>query len=199
MTAKIEYTDIVKNPIDMSRNCIVDRITHQVHWFICHNNFITIVNTVNNTNEIFSLDDLSELNKKYCYAEYHVLKKIELRNKTTTKLTAYLNANGYDIADTKNKKFDVLLFAQQQFDAGYIELVYRAIISIDDVEFLLGTCDILRILNLKDDKIYDADEMYVSYHEQEERYIKQTTNVTKSIETQIKISKLVSIESGNVV
>ena len=64
MTAKIEYTDIVKNPIDMSRNCIVDRITHQVHWFICHNNFITVVNTVKNTNEVFSLEDLSKLNKK---------------------------------------------------------------------------------------------------------------------------------------
>lgn len=199
MTAKIEYTDIVKNPIDMSRNCIVDRITHQVHWFICHNSFITVVNTVNNTNEVFSLDDLSELNKKYCYAEYHILKKVMLRNKTTTKLTAYLKENGYYDAVTKDKIFEVLLHVQREFDLGNIDLEYRAIVSIDSVEFMLSILGNLRILNTDSNALYDAEDVYVKYFESEEKYVKMNVNVTKDIENYYKILKLVSVEAGNVV
>ncbi len=199
MTAKIEYTDIVKNPIDMSRNCIVDRITHQVHWFICHNSFITVVNTVNNTNEVFSLDDLSELNKKYCYAEYHILKKVMLRNKTTTKLTAYLKENGYYDAVTKDKIFEVLLHVQREFDLGNIDLEYRAIVSIDSVEFMLSILGNLRILNTDTNALYDAEDVYVKYFESEEKYVKMNVNVTKDIENYYKILKLVSVEAGNVV
>lgn len=199
MTAKIEYTDIVKNPIDMSRNCIVDRITHQVHWFICHNNFITVVNTVKNTNEVFSLEDLSELNKKYCYAEYHILKKVMLRNKTTTKLTAYLKENGYYDAVTKDRLFEVLLHVQREFDLGNIVLEYRAIVSIDSVEFMLSNLGNLRILNTDSNALYDAEDVYVKYFESEEKYVKMNVNVTKDIENYYKILKLVSVEAGNVV
>ncbi len=199
MTAKIEYTDIVKNPIDMSRNCIVDRITHQVHWFICHNSFITVVNTVNNTNEIFSLDDLSELNKKYCYAEYHILKKVMLRNKTTTKLTAYLKENGYYDAVTKDKIFEVLLHVQREFDLGNIVLEYRAIVSIDSVEFMLSNLGNLRILNTDSNALYDAEDVYVKYFESEEKYVKMNVNITKDIENHYKILKLVCVEAGKVV
>ncbi len=178
---------------------MIQRCRSQVHWFICHNSFITVVNTVNNTNEVFSLDDLSELNKKYCYAEYHILKKVMLRNKTTTKLTAYLKENGYYDAVTKDKIFEVLLHVQREFDLGNIDLEYRAIVSIDSVEFMLSILGNLRILNTDTNALYDAEDVYVKYFESEEKYVKMNVNVTKDIENYYKILKLVSVEAGNVV